>query len=446
MILAHTTNRRMIGPSLDALASECNVLLDSAHNSSPGAYDDAQWIAAPYTSDGTNVAAIIHNEYHGFAHDNCAAPPEEQFSTCWSSSVTLGASANQGDTFTHAAPPGHFVAALPYRYSASQTRNTGLFAPSNIIQKQPQPQQDDYYYLFVEATGDDSMNQQFGVCVLRTRTLDDPTSWRAWDGDRLQPAVRGPVRQFIRATGLAPLPAGVAARCARAERAGDLQQLSRPLRDDRRVGEVPGRATGARPDRRRHAPWRLLLNVHGPCALDRPQAPDGGAGSRLLCGGVESRHRRLPGRRLHRLPRRCSIRQARHATSRRRARGRICTSCERTRASMDARPGSTATLCVSRSGSTRTRPRPSRRRPRRPPPAGPSASTRRPRATPTVRSPGISGTSMATAASRPTPARIRTPPGPTRRRMSGRWMWDCESRMPTGRRATPSAWSWSAPA
>ena len=182
MILAHTTNRRMIGASLGTLASECGVLLDSTHNGSPGAFDDAEWIAAPYTTDGTNVAAIIHNEYHGFAHDDCAAPPGQQFSTCWSSSVTLGASTNQGDTFTHAAPPDHFVAALPYRYSASQTRNTGLLAPSNIIQKQPQPQADDYYYLFVEATGDDNMNQQYGACVLRTRTLGDPGSWRAWDG------------------------------------------------------------------------------------------------------------------------------------------------------------------------------------------------------------------------------------------------------------------------
>jgi len=182
MILAHMTNRRMIGPSLGTLTSECGVLMESTHNGSPGAYDDAEWIAAPYTTDGTNVAAIIHNEYHGFAHDNCAAPPGQQFSTCWSSTVTLGASTNQGDTFTHAAPPGHFVAALPYRYSASQTRNTGLFAPSNIIQKQPQPQQDDFYYLFLEATGDDTMDQQYGACVLRTRTLDDPASWRAWDG------------------------------------------------------------------------------------------------------------------------------------------------------------------------------------------------------------------------------------------------------------------------
>ncbi len=180
--MSHTTNRRMIGPSLDTLANDCATLLASGHNADPAAFDDNEWVAATHTTDGTSVYAIVHDEYHGYEHGNCAAPPAEQFSRCWASSITLARSTDQGDTFTHVAPPGHLVATLPYAFNASQSRNTGLLQLSNIVQKHPQPQADDYYYLFAEASPSDAMEQQFGVCLLRTRTLDDPASWRAWDG------------------------------------------------------------------------------------------------------------------------------------------------------------------------------------------------------------------------------------------------------------------------
>ena len=181
LVMSHTSNRRMIGPDLDSLANDCAIQLDSHHNADPGAFDDNEWIAATHTADGTQVTAIVHHEYHGWEHANCAAPPD-QLLRCWSNSLTLATSDDQGDSFTHAPPPGHLVATLPYRYSDSQSRSAGLFSPSNIVQKHPQPQADDYYYMLAEASPDDRMEQQFGSCLLRTRTLEDPASWRAWDG------------------------------------------------------------------------------------------------------------------------------------------------------------------------------------------------------------------------------------------------------------------------
>jgi PKD repeat protein len=180
--MSHTTNRRMIGTSLDTLATDCRILLESGHDADPAAFDDNEWISATHTTDGTNVTAIVHNEYHGYEHDNCEVPAAERLSRCWSNSITLARSTDQGDTFTHAAPPAHLIATLPYRYSAVQSRNAGLFSPSNLIQKQPQPQADDHYYMFTETGVTDAMEQQYGVCLLRTRTPDDPASWRAWDG------------------------------------------------------------------------------------------------------------------------------------------------------------------------------------------------------------------------------------------------------------------------
>ena len=180
--MSHTANRRMIGTSLDTLANDCRILLESGHDGDPAAFDDNEWISATHTTDGINVTAIVHHEYHGYEHDNCEVPLAEQFTRCWSNSITLARSTDQGDTFTHVPPPAHLIATLPYRYSASQSRNSGLFSPSNLIQKQPQPQADDHYYMFTESAGDDRMEQQYGVCLLRTRTPDDPASWRAWDG------------------------------------------------------------------------------------------------------------------------------------------------------------------------------------------------------------------------------------------------------------------------
>ena len=181
MITAHTTTRRMIGPSLNSLASDCTILLDSNHDSRPERFDDSKWIASPYTTDGTHVDALVHQEYHGYEHDDCAAPPSQATSMCWSAAITYASSDNQGDSFSQATPPTHLVATIPYRYSPTQTRNTGMFSPSNIIRK-PASENDDHYYAFMEATGDDSMNQQYGTCLMRTLTPADPASWRAWDG------------------------------------------------------------------------------------------------------------------------------------------------------------------------------------------------------------------------------------------------------------------------
>ena len=98
---------------------------------------------------------------------------------CQMMSITFGVSTDGGDTFTHAEPPGHLVATVPYRYEPNPGL-LGVWQPSNIV-KSPF---DDYFYVLVESdinpTGGSWVQ---GTCVMRTRTLEDPKSWRAWDGD-----------------------------------------------------------------------------------------------------------------------------------------------------------------------------------------------------------------------------------------------------------------------
>ena len=105
--------------------------------------------------------------------------------------------------------PRHLVATCRTATRPSQSRNTGLLQPSNIIQKHPQPQADDHYYLFTEASADDTMEQQYGACLLRTRTLDDPASWRAWDGAGFNIRFVDPYAEPGGAARDAPVPAGL---------------------------------------------------------------------------------------------------------------------------------------------------------------------------------------------------------------------------------------------
>jgi hypothetical protein len=189
LTLSHYVNYRMIGPSLNSLSVDCSPTMLSDANADPAAYDDKEWIGAPYTLDGTTVRALIIDEYHGWEHPGqCSSqghpskprytvrtsPIDGEGPNCWYNSITLGTSTDAGATYTHATPPSHLVASVPYQYVPDQPPY-GYFLPSNIIRNR-----DNYYYalMHTETYG----AQQVGVCVMRTRNLADPTSWRGWDG------------------------------------------------------------------------------------------------------------------------------------------------------------------------------------------------------------------------------------------------------------------------
>ena len=139
----------------------------------PARFDDREWITAPYTTDGRTVHALVHNEYQGDKHPGRC--PSEEYLKCWYNSITLARSTDGGRTFTHAAPPGHLVASVPYRYEAD-AGPFGLFQPSNIVRRA----EDGFYYALIRAQAYDA--QRGGTCLMRTARLDLPGSWRAWDG------------------------------------------------------------------------------------------------------------------------------------------------------------------------------------------------------------------------------------------------------------------------
>jgi hypothetical protein len=174
LIRSHYVNRRLVGADLDSLERSCDVLLQSAGDADPARFSDHEWIAATYTEDGRTVHALLHNEYQGHLHSGRC--PSNTYERCWYNAVTSATSRDAGATFIHSRPPpGHLVASVPYQY-LPDGGPFGLFSPSNIVRKED----DGYFYAMVLALA--HQGQQPGSCLMRTRNLADPRSWRAWDG------------------------------------------------------------------------------------------------------------------------------------------------------------------------------------------------------------------------------------------------------------------------
>lgn len=173
LIASHHAARRMVGPSLDELTRNCRVVLTSHRNERPEAFDDSEWIAAPYTLDGETVHALVHNEYHGQDHGSAYCPSGNNGS-CWYDAITLATSTDGGATYTHSAPPSHVVAAPPWRY-VPDLAGLGYYGGTNIVRNPA----DGYFYAMI---GRAAPGLSGGACVIRTDALDQPRSWRFWNG------------------------------------------------------------------------------------------------------------------------------------------------------------------------------------------------------------------------------------------------------------------------
>jgi hypothetical protein len=189
LIASHYISRQMIGHDLNHVRHRCAVIMRSALNPDPAKFEDKEWILAPYTTDGKTIYALIHDEYQGNTHPGqCASGV---YLRCWYNAVTLARSTDGGRHFVHARPaPGQLVAEVPYPY-ANDAGRIGIFVPSNIVFK------DGYYYSLVGTTKYGL--QSGGTCVMRTKTLADPRSWRAWDGDKYNVAFVDPYAPHVSA-------------------------------------------------------------------------------------------------------------------------------------------------------------------------------------------------------------------------------------------------------
>jgi hypothetical protein len=188
LINSHHTVRRKTGPALDSVVHRCNIVMGSGKSTDPSRYDNREWLATTFTPDGSTVYGLIHTEYQGWEYGPgyCIKPGElfEDRIKCWYNALTLTTSTNDGATFSHAAPPAHYVAGPPYQYAAG-IGPIGFFQPSNIVRGQ-----DGYHYVQVHV--EDYGAQSIGSCLMRSNSLDDPSSWRMWTGTGFNGRFRDP--------------------------------------------------------------------------------------------------------------------------------------------------------------------------------------------------------------------------------------------------------------
>jgi hypothetical protein len=172
LMVTHFTNYRWIAQStLDgSYTHPCTRTMSSHENTDASKYDGKEWLASPWTPDGKTIYALMHMEYR--ANDYMSGCTSWQ--ACWFNAITTAVSTNSGATYTHAAAPAHLVAATPYQFAINNGPN-GYFTPSNIIRSG-----DGYFYVMFRAQPRGF--QQMGTCIMRTRDISSPTSWRAWNG------------------------------------------------------------------------------------------------------------------------------------------------------------------------------------------------------------------------------------------------------------------------
>jgi hypothetical protein len=192
LIASHYVNRRALGPDLGHLTHHCELIMGSDYDLLPQGFDDHEWLASTYTVDGRTIFGLVHDEYHG--HEHPGRCPSGEYLKCWYNVITLARSNDAGRTYRQPDGPAKLIAAVPYRYKPD-AGPYGLFNPSNIVYRKA----DGHYYFIARA--EPYEQQKYGACLLRTRYLADPSSWRGWDGSGFGTRFVDPYREAARPGG-----------------------------------------------------------------------------------------------------------------------------------------------------------------------------------------------------------------------------------------------------
>jgi hypothetical protein len=170
------------GADFGSLKRDCTQpALVSADLRTPESYENQEWLWAVYR-EGNRWHALVHNEFHDPVASTCRPGDPTPNNPCWYNSITYALSTDDARSFAKPFAPAHVVAPAPNFWvppsspvPIGQWAVEGYFAPTNIVRAN-----DGYYYALLTAMIRNS--SPAGLCAIRTDTLDDPASWRAWDG------------------------------------------------------------------------------------------------------------------------------------------------------------------------------------------------------------------------------------------------------------------------
>jgi len=204
-------SRANVGPDANHVKHTCDVYHNDScgnqdpsfasfcperHCCDPSLYQSREWIQSPVSFPQNNtVLALTHMEYHpnngsrSMFGVGCDAPA---YTMCWYNAIVAHVSHDGGRTWEYLRPPPeHLIASIPYRVPSRGAYTIGYEAPSGIVQSP----KDGFYYVLVQTwqykaqqsnatqwPGHAPRFNESGSCVLRTRNLFDPKSWRAWSG------------------------------------------------------------------------------------------------------------------------------------------------------------------------------------------------------------------------------------------------------------------------
>ena len=177
LVASCRTSRLMTGPTLFEVKHDCQIVHSSSNTSSPTMFADNEWIHSTYSLGGNDIFGLLHNEYHGFAHANCALLPSHQRGYCQMFSLTAAISHDGGYHWEYLKkPPHHLVATVAHAYDESHLW-FGFGDSGGIVRNH----KDNYFY----TTGHNRASiggQANGTCLMRTNDLTDLGAWRGWNG------------------------------------------------------------------------------------------------------------------------------------------------------------------------------------------------------------------------------------------------------------------------
>jgi hypothetical protein len=193
VVAVDSTSRLSSGTTLLNTSRDCAIVWNSTLSPDPSVYASNEFLDATFAFGNGTVVALLHNEFPGnnFKKEgvNCS---HAGWPACWTVSLTLAISQDSGRTWAHAAPPPrNLVAAVPYPYEDSTT----IFGWGDTggIVRDPRT---GYFYATMYNRMAKGL-QARGICVMRTQSLLEASSWRAWNGSHFSVP-------FASAYGLAP--------------------------------------------------------------------------------------------------------------------------------------------------------------------------------------------------------------------------------------------------
>jgi hypothetical protein len=184
LIASHYVTRAGLGPSLEAIKHNCQVVYSSRHDGNITDFDDATWLNAFYNIDGKRIVALGHMEYHGWEHAGMCGSKTDS-TKCWYNVDTFNLSQDGGYHFARPKPPANFFLSLPYKYQVNQGPE-GYSVDSNIVKVGQWYYDEVYAWSWPPNCGDGKGQKPClvpdGACAIRTANILDPSSWRGWDG------------------------------------------------------------------------------------------------------------------------------------------------------------------------------------------------------------------------------------------------------------------------